>query len=341
MSALATTRDRVRLALAARPLPWWTAAFVLALLASAATAVSLGSTPIPAGDLASALVDGSHPLHTVVWDLRIPRVLAGGLVGAALALSGALLQTAARNPLADPGLLGVNAGAGVAALAAILFFPEHGAWVPLCAFAGALVAVFVALVAASTGATRIDPLRLVLAGVAVQALLFAGMAILTFVYADRAPSFASFTLGSLNGRGGPDLLAALPAALVGAVLAFALVRPLDLLLLDDASATSAGLRVRGARVAAAAVSALLAASAVSIAGLVGFVGLVAPNAVRLAVGPEHRPLLPLTALAGATLVVLADTAARTLAAPVELPVGALLAAIGAPALVALASRRLA
>jgi iron complex transport system permease protein len=188
---------------------------------------------------------------------------------------------------------------------------------------------------------RVDPLRLILSGVAVQALFFAGVALLSFLFADRAPAFVAFTVGSLNGRGWPDVLPALPAMLAGGAVAAAVARPLDVLLLDEASATSVGVRVRAARLGAAALAALLAAAAVSIAGLVAFVGLVAPNSVRLLVGPSHARLLPLSALAGAVLVVVADTAARSVAPPTELPVGALLALVGAPFLIFLASRRLA
>jgi iron complex transport system permease protein len=180
------------------------------------------------------------------------------------------------------------------------------------------------------GGLRSGPLRLVLSGVAVQAVGFAGIALLTFLYADRAPSFAAFLVGSLNGRGWNEAqLVAVPAAL-GFVAAALAARPLDVLLLDDATAGGLGVAVRRARFVAAALAAWLAAAAVSVAGLIGFVGLIVPNGLRLLVGPQHRALLPAAALGGATLVLLADAAARTLAAPIELPVGALLALLGGP-----------
>jgi iron complex transport system permease protein len=242
-----------------------------------------------------------------------------------------VLQTALRNPLADPAIVGVTAGAGLAALIGILFYPAFPALVPLLAFAGGLVAIgSVMALGVRRDAVRTGPLRLVLSGVAVQAVGFAGVALLSFLYADRAPAFAAFLVGSLNGLGWREAaLVAVPTGLGLAVAALA-VRPLDVLLLDDATAGGLGVSVRRARFAAAALAAWLAAAAVSVAGLVGFVGLIVPNGVRLLVGPRHGALVPAAALAGAALVLVADAAARTLAAPIELPVGALLALIGGP-----------
>jgi iron complex transport system permease protein len=332
--------DALRLRLAERP-GAGAGPLAGALALALAVAATLGAAAVPFGELAGAFTDPAHPAHSILWAVRLPRLAAAAVVGCALALSGTLLQTLVRNPLADPGLLGVNAGAGVAALAAIVLWPEHAARVPPIAFIGALVAIGTVLLATGLGAWTVDPLRVVLCGVAVQSLGFAAIAVLTFLFADRAPSFVAFTVGSLNGVGWREVaIAAAPTAL-GSAVAFSWRRPLDLLLLDDDSAASVGLAVRRARLATAALAALLAAGAVSIAGLVGFVGLVVPNAVRLLVGPGHRALLPLSALSGALLVVVADTFARTLLAPLELPVGALLAAIGGPYLLWLVTRRLA
>ncbi|HEY8494851.1 MAG TPA: iron ABC transporter permease [Myxococcota bacterium] len=308
-----------------------TALLALALVLAAALALRVGAVEISTLDLVRAALGPDVELPPALRDVRLPRVACGALVGAALAVAGAVLQTALRNPLADAGIVGVTAGAGLAALVAILFFPALPALVPVLAFAGGLAAV--ALVVAlgfRHGGLRTGPLRLVLSGVAVQAAGFAGIALLTFLYADRAPAFTAFLVGSLNGRGWNEVeLVAAPAAL-GLLAAALATRPLDVLLLDDASAGGLGVAVRRARFLAAALAAWLAAAAVSVAGLVGFVGLVVPNGLRLLVGPGHRALLPASALGGAALVLLADAAARTLAAPVELPVGALLALLGGP-----------
>lgn len=304
-------------------------ALLVVLIAVVALALSKGAVAVPLAELPAAITDPTHPLHGVLWRVRFPRVAGGALVGGALAAAGCLVQTAVQNPLADAGLLGVSAGAGLAAVATLLFLPNHLYLLPLFAFGGALVAVaLVFLATAGRGAG--NPLRLVLAGVAIQAILFSLLALLTFFHADRAPEFLGFTVGTLHSTTWREVqLAALPVALgLGAALLAA--RPLDLLLLDDASAGGLGLAARRTRLGAAALACWLAASAVAVAGLVGFVGLMVPNALRLAVGPQHRRLLPLVVLGGAALVVAADLAGRTLVAPVELPVGALLALIGGP-----------
>lgn len=186
------------------------------------------------------------------------------------------------------------------------------------------------LVASGSAPGRDHPLRIVLCGVALQSLFFAGVSLLTFLFAERAPSFVSFTIGSLHGAGWREVRIIGGPALVGCIAALAARQSLDVMLLDEGSASGVGLPVRRVRLAVSSLGALLCAGAVAVAGLVGFVGLVVPNAVRLLVGPGHRALLPLSVIAGSTLVVLADTGARTLAAPVELPVGVPLACVGAP-----------
>jgi iron complex transport system permease protein len=314
-------------------------ALLLGLAGAALLSASLGASTLAPHELLGALLDPADPRHGLLWQVRLPRVACGALVGAARGLAGVLVQTAVRNPLADPWLLGVSAGAGAAALVAIVAFPERPALVPAVAFLGGIVPVAL-LLALSAGTRGRGPLRMILCGVALQALFFALVALIMFFFADRAPAFAAFIVGSLASAGwGDAAIVAVPTAL-GFALALASARPLDVLLLDESSAASLGLAVRRARFGASAVAALLAAGAVSVAGLVGFVGLVAPNALRLLAGPRHLALLPLAALAGATLVMLADAAARAAAAPLELPVGALLAALGAPYFLFLIRRRI-
>lgn len=308
----------------------WTALVGLVLVATALLAATQGAVDLSFSELFGALVETAHPLRGVVWEVRLPRAACAALVGLDLALAGALLQTAVRNPLADPGVLGVTAGSGLGALVVILLLPERVALVPWAAFVGGLatIAAIVLLVWAKSG--QAGALRIVLSGVALQAVLFALIALLTYAFADRAPAYAAFMVGSLNGAGWSDagrMLAPSLIAIAGIVLSF---RTLDVLLLDDGAAGGLGVSVLRARFAAAVLAALLAAAAVSAAGLVAFVGLVVPNALRLLVGPEHAVLLPVTALAGAALVLLADTVARTAMAPLELPVGALLAVLGGP-----------
>jgi iron complex transport system permease protein len=322
-------RAELRLATLARRRDAAALGLGLLLVAAAFVAASLGASALTPREVATALLDAGDPRHVLLWQVRLPRVACGALVGAALGVAGVLVQTAVRNPLADPWLLGVSAGAGAAALLAIVAFPELPALVPAVAFVGGIAPVAVLLVL-SSGARVRGPLRMILAGVALQALCFSLVALILFFFADRAPAFAAFIVGSLASVGWEDAaIVAVPTAL-GFAAALVAARPLDVLLLDEASATSLGVTVRRARFGAASLAALLAAGAVSVAGLVGFVGLVAPNALRLLAGPRHLLLVPLAALGGATLVMLADAAARAAAAPLELPVGALLAALGAP-----------
>ena len=308
----------------------WAAVLAVVLVASAATSAAFGAVVVPWRELPKAILDPTHPLHGPVFDVRIPRIAGAVLVGASLGVAGALMQTVVRNPLADPGLLGVSAAAGAAGLFALIFFPASPELVPFFAFGGGLLAVVLVLGSAFGSLRAGGPLRIVLSGVALQALFFALIALVTFFFADRAPAFASFVVGSLNGLGWSDTLLVLVPTVIGIGLAMVFLRVWNALLLDDAAASGVGLAVRRARVGASTIAALLAAGAVSVAGLVGFVGLVVPNAVRLVVGPDHRALLPLCALGGAALVVAADAAARTATAPLELPVGALLAFLGAP-----------
>jgi iron complex transport system permease protein len=306
------------------------AALGVGLAAALAASAAIGGVSLSLSRVVSGLVDARDPLHALLWDVRLPRIAGGALVGASLGVAGVLLQTVVRNPLADAGLLGVTSGAGFGGLLAIVLRPESTLLPSFAAFGGGLVAVIALPLLAARGARAPSALRLVLTGAALQATFFAGIAVLTFLFADRAPSFAAFTVGSLSGTSWGELRIAAPPIALGLAASALLARALDALLLDDAASAGIGLAVLRARLAAASIAALLAAAAVGVAGLVGFVGLVVPNAARLWIGANHRFLLVAAALGGAALTVAADTLARRLAAPLELPVGALLAGLGAP-----------
>jgi len=323
-----------------RPGPW--SALLAALLVGLALlALTLGAVRVPLAELWPALADAGHPLHAVLFDVRLPRIAAAALVGAALSCAGALFQAVVRNPLADPGLLGVTSGAGVAVLLVIVLWPAATLWLPLVAFAGALVSLSVLVVAAWSVGTAPAPLRIILSGVALQAIGFGALALIQFFFADRAPAFVAFVIGSLNGISWQDVGMVIGPVAAGLVLALASGRLLNLLLFDDATASGVGLHVAAARLAVSVLAAFLAAAAVSVAGLVAFVGLVVPNGVRVVVGPDHRALVPLAALGGAALLLAADTLGRTAVAPLELPVGALLALLGGPYFLILLWRKLA
>lgn len=308
----------------------WLGIGVVALMVSVSSALMTGSVDVSLASMIDSIGDSSHALHAVIWNVRFPRILCALTVGSSLAVAGALLQTAVRNPLADPGILGVTAGAGLAALIVMLIFPGSMFWLPWAGFAGGMSTTAIMLGLAWTSANDPGPLRIVLSGVALQALLGAFIALLTFSFADRAPSFAAFVVGSLNGLGWADFKIIVAPTVLGLVLAFAFARTLNLLMLEDTAASGLGVAVRRSRFLASCIAALLAASAVSVAGLIGFVGLVVPNGLRLLIGPEHKMLLPFSAVGGGVLVVVADLVARTVLSPLELPVGALLALLGGP-----------
>lgn len=273
-----------------------------------------------------------------MWSIRLPRVAAGLLVGMALAAAGAAYQGMFRNPLVSPDILGVSAGAGLGAVAAIYLGLPIAA-VQALAFAGGLLAVGAVLAVAGL-VRRHDPvLVLVLAGVAVGALLGAGIALVKILAdpATQLPTITFWLLGGLNAVTPADLKATAPALLAGLVPLALLRWRINLLSLPDEEAQALGVAVRRLRLALVAAATLATAAAVSLAGIVGWVGLVVPHVARLLVGPEFSRLLPASLLLGGGFLVAADTLART-AAPIELPLGILTALVGAPFFLLLLAR---
>ncbi|SOC09800.1 iron complex transport system permease protein [Rhodobacter sp. JA431] len=277
--------------------------------------------------------------RAILFDIRLPRLLLGALVGAGLAVSGALMQGLFRNPLADPGLVGVGAGAGLGAVIAIVLggaLPAalHAATgiylVPIFAFAGGWAATLILYrVASARGQTSIA--TMLLAGIVLGALAGAVTGLLIFAADDAQLRDLTFWgLGSLAGANWPKLAAAAPILILGLLSTPLLARGLDAMALGEPVARHMGVPVeRVKRGAILAVAAMTGAS-VAVSGGIGFLGIVVPHILRLAIGPGHRLLLPLSALFGAALLIAADTAARLLVAPAELPIGILMALIGAP-----------
>lgn len=311
---------RRRVALIAAPL----------LLAVAAVyGLTTGAVGIPARELYAALAGNGDPAYEqILWNLRIPRVAIGALVGMCLAIAGCLLQGVMRNPLADPGLIGVSSGAGLAAIVIMILFPQLMPLVPLAAFAGALGAVFVTYSLAWKGGA--SAMRLVLSGVAINALIGAVTSAIMLLYSERVQAVLPWLIGGLGGRSWKHLEMMLPYAIVGLALAAFAIKPANVMLLGDDTAKLLGHPVEASRLFLVAVATLLAGTAVSVAGLLGFVGLVVPHIARMIVGTNYAYFLPVSAFGGAFLTVLADTAARSWFDPVELPVGILLAFLGAP-----------
>ena len=308
-------------------------ALALLALASGALALAVGSVRVPLTEVfATLLGNGSNE---VVRSLRLPRALSGFACGGLLALSGALLQVLLRNPLADPYVLGVSGGASVGALLAMLFgFAAAG--INGLAFAGALTAMLVVF-GLSRGDGSWTQTRLLLTGVIVAAGCGAVVALLLSIAPDQQLRGMLFWLmGDLSQTGQPELMLAALALLVLLSLPFA--RELNLLARGADVALTLGVPVARLRFGVYLVASLATAVAVTQAGSIGFVGLIVPHLVRLAVGNDQRLLLPASALAGGTLLVLADTLARSVIAPQQLPVGVLTALIGVPAFLLLLAR---
>lgn len=302
---------------------------LLSLAAAFCFALTAGAADIGANELWAALVRPEHTdVYRILYHIRVPRVIVGALTGINLALAGCVLQGVLKNPLADPGVIGVSAGAGVAAMAVMILLPQYAALVPAAAFAGAMLAI--AAVFFLSWERGIQPLRLILAGVAVSAFFGGAMSALMVFYADQVQGTVNWLAGGFQGRSWSHVGMILPYSAAGMAGAFALGRRLNALQLGDETAKSLGMRVEAVRFCLLAFSALLAASAVSVAGMLGFVGLIVPHMIRLLIGSDFTFLLPCAALYGAVLVVGADAAARSAFSPLDVPVGIFMAFLGAP-----------
>ncbi|GAA2201908.1 iron ABC transporter permease [Streptomyces bangladeshensis] len=317
-----------------------TAGLLLALLALVPVAAGLGAYPVPAADVLGSVLHRAHlggaapgrVAESVLWNVRFPRIALALLVGASLGCAGALMQGVFGNPLAEPGVIGVSSGAAVGAVGAIAFGLDFlGMWtVPVFAFAAGLGTVLLVYVLSRSDG-RTEVVTLILTGIAVNA--FGGALIGLFLFfADTAAvnQITFWQLGSLAQATWPKVLAVLPCAALGLGIAPLYARRLDLLALGEGPARHLGVDVERLRLALVLVIALLTAAAVSVAGVIGFTGLVVPHLLRMAAGPGHRFLVLGSALLGALVLLAADLASRTLAAPAELPLGVLTALLGSP-----------
>jgi iron complex transport system permease protein len=348
----------------AGPRPRRAARSVLTLLALLLIAVALvalghGAYRIAPVDVLRILADGLPGIDVevdaqqaaVLTAIRAPRVLLAVLTGAGLAVAGALMQGLFRNPLADPSLIGVSAGAALAAAVVIVLgavlapgVVTSGSWaaafaLPLAAFAGSLaVTALVYRIGHAQGVLSL-PITL-LAGIAVNAMAMAGVGLLTYVASDEQLRTLTFwNLGSLAGGNWTALAVVGPLVIVALAAAALLAQPLNALAMGEARAGHLGVDVARTKRKVVVFAALATGALVAVTGVIGFIGLVAPHLVRLLCGPDHRVVLPGAALLGAVLVLLADLAARTVVVPAELPIGILTAALGAPFFLALLLRR--
>jgi iron complex transport system permease protein len=316
------------------------AALLVALAACVLASLAIGSLDIPVGEVIAAFTAfEDSDAHTIVRELRVPRTEVGLLVGGALGACGALMQGVTRNPLAEPGILGINAGAAFAVVVAIFLLGVTSvagyAWFALL---GAGIAALLVFALGASGRDGATPIKLALAGAVLSAMLVALTSAVLVLDVRTLDEFRFWVVGSIAGRDAGVVLSVAP--FIGAGLAIALLagRWLNALALGDDVARSLGQRVGRARAAAAAGFVLLAGGAVAAAGPIAFVGLTVPHAARALVGPDYRWIVPYSIVLGALLLLASDVAGRVIARPAELEVGIVTAAIGAPAFIWLVRR---
>ncbi|HEX4837017.1 MAG TPA: iron ABC transporter permease [Solirubrobacteraceae bacterium] len=322
-------------------LPWL---LCVGFALSAATLATLeGSTPVAVWDVARTI--GSHvpllevkppadPLTaSIVWQLRLPRVVLGGLVGAMLALAGGSYQGAFRNPLADPYLLGIAAGSGLGATLAIVYGASGSGsslLLPLAAFAGGAVSVAIAYGLGRSAGPSAGSGALVLAGVTVASFFTAVQALVLQEHSQEIRAVYSWLLGQLDGASWRQVLIVLPYLLPSGAVLLAYGWRLDVMRVGDEEAASLGVDIRRTRLVVVLAATVGTSAAVAVSGLIGFVGIVVPHAIRMLLGAGYRMILPLSVVVGAGFLVTADTLARTVASPSELPIGVVTAMFGAP-----------
>ena len=319
-------------------------AVVAALVAGALLATLVGPVDLGIRAVVGEIVDRfplvsvssglSDTQTAILWELRVPRVVLGALVGAMLALAGAAYQGVFRNPLADPYLLGVAAGAGLGATLAIAYLPDSSGWfidpVPLAAFVGALIGVGATYVLSTSGTGSRTATTLVLAGVAMASFFTALQTFFQQRESETLRQVYAWILGRLSTLGWSEVLLILPYVAVSSLVILLHGRLLDVLSVGDEEAGTLGIKATRVRIIVVIAASLGTAAAVAVSGLIAFVGIIVPHTVRLLFGWSYRMILPLSAICGALFLVLTDLIARTAMAPAELPIGVITAFFGAP-----------
>jgi iron complex transport system permease protein len=308
------------------------------LFAAIVAGTAFGAVSVPPSEVVTALGRALRGLPTglagtLILDVRLPRVLLAALVGASLAGAGTLYQALFRNPLADPYILGISSGAGLGAMIALVLTAgatalRFGA-VPVAAFAGAMLTMLLVVRLANVRG-RLDPTSLLLAGVALSYTLAAVTSFVMVLAREQMAAIVYWMMGGFSAATWGYVWMIAPMFLLGVAVPLLSTRELDLMLLGDERAGHLGLSVERFKLVMLAAASLLTAAAVAVAGLIGFVGLMVPHMVRLVLGPDHRRLLPASLLTGAIVLVLADLIARTIIAPIEIPVGIVTAVLGGP-----------
>lgn len=289
----------------------------------------IGSVRFTPGEVIKALfVNDDSMARLLIWNLRFPRVLTGGLVGICLSLAGCILQGVMRNTLASPSTIGVTGGASFIGYLTLVVFPAYSYLLPIGSIVGAFITTM--LIYALAYQKGVSPVKMILSGLAVSALFSAFNDIIKTMFADSIGNASGFLVGGLNGAVWTTFYMILPYALVGMFICLFLPTKMNILMLGDETANSLGLRTERFRFFLIAVSSLLAGSAISAAGLISFVGLVVPHIARLLVGSDYKYLFPTSVLLGFSLITICDTIGRVIMPPGEVPVSIILSFIGAP-----------
>ncbi len=328
------------------------AGMIIAAVLVVVLATTIGSVKIPFLTTFRVLVsqlpfidinpDWVNATETIITDIRLPRVILAGLVGAALAIAGATYQGLFRNPLADPYLIGAAQGAALGAVIGFLLPIEFSAMgfgvIPMLAFTGAVLSVAVVYILARVGKT-VPVTTLILAGVALGALWGSIYSYLIITSGERIHGIIFWVMGSFSLSDWSEVAVVLPYVLIGVIVIMLYSRSLNVMQLDEEQAKQLGINVEKVKLILLAAATLITAAAVSFVGTIGFVGIIIPHAVRLIWGPDHRFLLPLSVLSGAIFLIIADLVARTILAPTEIPIGIITAVCGVPFFLYLLRRR--
>lgn len=305
----------------------------VALIALFVVAVNAGSLRVTPDQLFNGLLVAYDDTVSTIYDLRFPRIFIAMVGGAAIAVSGVLLQAAIRNPLADPGLIGINSGASLVAVLVTAFFPALLFFTPVFAFAGGMVAFL--LVYSLSWRNGLSPLRIILVGVAVSAMFTGIMSAFSSGGGSTSSSVASLVDANITMKTWDDFKTLLVYGVIGLVLAMLVTKRCDLLALEDKTARSLGVDVNKNRVFISAIAVLLASISTAIIGPISFLGLIVPHIARLVVGTAHRVLVPYSVVLGAFCLLLADTIGRTIAAPYEISAAVIMSIVGGPVFILL------
>lgn len=291
-------------------------------------AISVGSVSVPLDQVIDSILNGTGGSGGIIRDIRIPRVIMGVLVGANLAVAGVLLQGVMGNPLADPGITGISSGASVVVMLVMLYFPGASASIPFYGFIGSMVAcMLIYLLAWKNG---ISAIRIILAGVAVNAMLGGVTSMISILNSENLTGVLSWLNGNLGKKGWSEVRMLVIYTVIGLALTIPLSKSCNLLALGDKNAKSLGYSPNVLRILISIVAVFLAGISTAYVGVIGFIGLVVPHIARMIMGTDHKVLIPFSALLGATMLLLADTLGRTITAPYEIPVGIVMTIIGGP-----------